>query len=403
MAKKLPWNTDFTTDDLVVNWEDDIYSGFPFLKLKENGLSMKELDDLVVPIDNIVRGIQKSSNHKEDGLVAQKLVGLRGSLQHGWDRTSWPIPFMFVNGENQVFDRRHTHFICKEITEECSNINVVPGAEYVRVKSNLGGIINKFSDASIQMMAAMWGNVYGPTVDDTVESHFANAITKILRQEQVLLNASKNTIFTKDVIRDVFRYMGGEDRYPTTNSTAPARIVNAVHNNVHETKKINSSGIPCINNNVTAYHEFIEDDSNEWLANNKEDTISNTVYRNYVITSNAYHMADITRKLMKSVCKEDQSDVPRKTKVLLYNEKDSDQSVMIEESRDNFEKSLAESYYPIRDAVLSPIKEHYGKEFPLPIKSLNDFDLEVYAMHQIEGEEEPVRLTFPDSVFKKSK
>ena len=197
MAKKLPWNNDFTTNDLLVNWEDDIYNGFPFLKLKDNGLSMKELNDLVVPIDNMVRGIQKTSTSygKHNGLESQKLVGLRGSLQHGWDRTSWPIPFMFVNGENQVFDRRHTHYICKEIAEECSNISTVPSAEYVRVKSNLGGIINKFSDASIQMMAAMWGNVYGPTVDDTKDHQFAGAITKILRQEQVFLNASKNTIF----------------------------------------------------------------------------------------------------------------------------------------------------------------------------------------------------------------
>ena len=33
-------------------------------------------------------------------------------------------------------------------------------------------------------------------------------------------------------------------------------------------------------------------------------------------------------------------------------------------------------------------------------KSLNDFDLEVYAMAQVEGEDEPVRLTFPDEVIK---
>ena len=99
MAKKLPWINDFTTNDLVINWEDDIYNGFPFLNLKENGLSMKLLTDLTAPDDNMVRGITKSGSRSVDGLVSQKLVGLRGSLKHGWDRTSWPIPFMFVNGE----------------------------------------------------------------------------------------------------------------------------------------------------------------------------------------------------------------------------------------------------------------------------------------------------------------
>ena len=399
MAKKLPWNNDFTTNDLVINWEDDIYNGFPFLKLKGNGLSMKLLTDLTAPDDNMVRGITKSGSRSVDGLKSEKLVGLRGSLQHGWDRTSWPIPFMFVNGENQIFDRRHTYHVIKEMAKECSNVSEVPTAEYVRVKSKLGGIINKFSDASIQMMAAMWGNVYGPIADDTKDHQFVGSITKILRQEQVLLSASKNTIFTIDVIKDVFKYMGGEDRYPNDSRTQN-RIVNCVHSNVHETKKTDSSGTPCINNNIDAYHAFIRDDSNEWLPNNKEDKISNTVYRNYVISSNTYHITDAVRKLLKSICKEEQNDDPRTTKVLLYNKEDSDQSVKIEKSRDNFENALAELYYPIRDAALHPVKEHYGKEFPIPKKSLNDFDLEVYAMHQIDGEQEPVRLTFPDKVLK---
>tara|TARA_B100001113_G_scaffold346497_1_gene337511 strand:+ start:190 stop:1395 length:1206 start_codon:yes stop_codon:yes gene_type:complete len=400
MAKKLPWSIDFTTNDLVINWEDDIYNGFPFLNLKDNGLSMKQLNDLTAPDDNMVRGIAKSGSRSVDGLVSQKLVGLRGSLQYGWDRTSWPIPFMFVNGENQIFDRRHTYHVLQERAKECTNISEVPTAEYVRVKSKLGGIINKFSDASIQMMAAMWGNVYGPISDDTKDHQFVGSITKILRQEQVFLSASKNTIFTIDVIKDVFKYMGGEDRYPNDSRTQ-TRIINGVYDNVHEKKKTSSSGTPCINNNIDAYEAFIKDDSNEWLKNNKVDKISNTVYRNYVISSNTYHITDAVRRLLKSICAEEQSKDPRTTKVLLYNEKESDQSEKIEKSRENFENSLAELYYPIRDAALNPVEKIINKDI-IPRKSLNDFDLEVYAMHQIEGEEEPVKLTFPDNVVKKS-
>ena len=197
------------------------------------------------------------------------------------------------------------------------------------------------------------------------------------------------------------RDRGGEDRYLDDTRTQ-TRIINAVYDNVHETKKTSSSGTPCINNNLSAYEAFIKDDSNEWLQNNKEDKISNTVYRSYVISSNTYHITDAVRRLLKSLCAEEQSKDPRTTKVLLYNEKDSNQSEKIEKSRDNFENALAELYYPIRDAALLPARNFMGKEFfdKIPKKSLNDFDLEVYAMHQIDGEEEPVRLTFPEKLVK---
>ena len=84
MAKKLPWGS-FSHEDLVINHEDDIYTRFPFLSLV--GLLMVKLNELRIG-DNAVRGIKDT--------VSQKLVGLAGSLFYGWDRTSWPIPFMNV-------------------------------------------------------------------------------------------------------------------------------------------------------------------------------------------------------------------------------------------------------------------------------------------------------------------
>tara|TARA_B100000579_G_scaffold1392_1_gene1106 strand:- start:1491 stop:2714 length:1224 start_codon:yes stop_codon:yes gene_type:complete len=406
MAKKLPLDNDMSIDDLVINWEDDIYMDFPFLKLKENGLSMEPFSDLTVIQDNMVRGlsVNNKTRHYLDGLEKSKLEGLRGSLQYGWDRTSWPFPFIFVNGEKQIFDRRHTFYVLKELSKQCGNISVVPTAEYVRVKSDLGGIINRFSDSSIQMMASMWGNVYGPTSDDAKDHQFVGAITKICRQEKEFLNISKKT-FTREVIAEIFKYMGGEDRYSNPKKTTHTKIVNAVFNNINSSDSNRSVAIGCINNNIDAFEAFINDSSNEWLANNKENALSNTIYRNYVVSSNTYHITDAVRRLMKSLCAEEQNKDPRTTKVLLYNEKESNQSGKIYKSRDNFEDALAEIYYPIRDAALLPIKEHFGEEYftKIPKKSLNDFDLEVYAMHQIDGEEEPVRLTFPDEIVKKKK
>ena len=393
MAKKLTWRSNFSTDDLSLDWEDDIFHDFPFLSLKENGLKMTKIDDLTVITDNMVRGLTKSkgSVHKEDGLVSQKLGGLRGSLRHGWDRTSWPIPFMLVNGENQTFDRRHTYFVCAELPE----VDTVPTAEYVRVKSKVGGIINKFSDASIQMMASMWGNVYGPTVDDTKDYQFERSIAKILRQEKHLLNLPNTEIYTKDNIKLIFKYMGGEDRYPveTNNKHTVTRIINNVYSDLNETQEeLHKKG--CINSNIQAYDQFVKE-SNDWLENNRVDESTNTVFRHYKITSNTYHMYDVIRKLMLSVCKEEQKNSPKTTKVLLYNQTESDRSEKIETSRFNFQKSLAEFYYPIRNATLAPFEDILAKSV-IPKRSLDDLNLEVYAMHQIDGEEEPLRLNLPD-------
>ena len=127
MAEKLQWGSNFTTKNLVINERDDIFKDFPFLKLKESGLSMKELKDLVAPQENMVRGITK--------LVKQKSVGLKGSLKYGWDWTSWHFPFVKIDKELVIFDRRHTLDTCLKLSKEYANITKVPTAEYERVDS----------------------------------------------------------------------------------------------------------------------------------------------------------------------------------------------------------------------------------------------------------------------------
>ena len=186
MAEKLQWGSNFTTKNLVINERDDIFKDFPFLKLKK--MAMKEFNKLVAPEENMVRGIK--------GTSTQKSVGLKGSLKYGWDRTSWPIPFVKLDNEHIIFDRRHTLDTCLELSKEYANITKVPTAEYERVDSEIGGIINKFTHQSILMMAAMWGNVYGPTKDDTKDHQFEGAAINILKREAKELNKDIHSLQT---------------------------------------------------------------------------------------------------------------------------------------------------------------------------------------------------------------
>ena len=179
MAKKLPWGS-FSHEDLRVDREDDIYQNFPFLNFI--GMSMVKINELRIG-DNAVRSIQDT--------LSQKIVGLTGSLFNGWDRTSWPIPFVRIQTEDtqdkEAFDRRHTIKVCRGF----KHVDEAPGAEYERCYPENGGVFNKFDMNSILTMAAMWGNVFGPIVEDTKEHNFETACVRILKTEQAKVDKSE--------------------------------------------------------------------------------------------------------------------------------------------------------------------------------------------------------------------
>ena len=68
MAKQLKWGN-FGIEDLRVDEEDDIYKGFPFLKLEGFEMILKTLLTITV---NLVRGMK--------GTDDAKITGLAGSL-----------------------------------------------------------------------------------------------------------------------------------------------------------------------------------------------------------------------------------------------------------------------------------------------------------------------------------
>ena len=173
MAKKLPWGT-FTHEDLRVDSEDDIYASFPYLTFV--GMMMIEIKRLTIPDENQVRGIKH--------LISQKLVGLSGSLIYGWDRTSWPIPFVEIEGKNQIFDRRHTLSVIRELASKSSNVYNAPSARYQRAYPKDGGIFNEFLTSTILKIASMWGNVFGPIPEDTKDHNFESTLVSILRDEK---------------------------------------------------------------------------------------------------------------------------------------------------------------------------------------------------------------------------
>ena len=79
MAHQLPWESNFSIDDLRVDALDDIYKDFPFFRLKDNGLRMKALNELHSPMENTVRGIGAK------GVIVSRQQAIKCSLKKGWD------------------------------------------------------------------------------------------------------------------------------------------------------------------------------------------------------------------------------------------------------------------------------------------------------------------------------
>ena len=379
MAYKLPWGSNFSTDDLKVDYKDDIYQDFPFLKLKEDGLQMKALDDLHSPNENTVRGTGAK------GLITTKQQAIKGQIKKGWDRTSWPIPFLNIDNKATIFDRRHTVGACQELDLQYDNIKDVPTAEYERVYPKIGGVINTFCDESIAMMASMWGNVYGPIADDTKDHQFENTITKILKLEAKRLDTEVHGLFTIDTVKLIFKYMGGEDRYddPRTLTRIPNNVVAAL--NSPESVK----GINCVNYDEQDLNDFI-DDNEDWQPTNTEN--DNTLFFTYKLSKNPSHVREVVARLLQKVCEVENSHKEGETlktlKVILWNEKQGRKADEIVKSRETFVDELNKTWYTRRDNVLLPLEGVLNQKVLDDYrKKLNDLNMEIWCMKQLENEE----------------
>lgn len=380
MAKKLAWGSNFSIEDLSVDKEDDIYLTFPFLKLES--LEMSDIKEFRVG-DNTVRGTKDT--------MSQKIVGLHGSLFFGWDRTSWPIPFMSIDGWKEAFDRRHTLKVCRNN----SSIKVVPSAKYKRIFPSNGEIFNVFLDHSILTMAAMWGNVYGPIVEDTKDYMFETACINIIKAEESRINEDP---LTRPFVRKLLNHMGCYTRY-NNNTSVVERIVTKILDALKDPEKV--VGQLTINNNEEDLNKFIAEDE-DWQPTNTE----NDTYKFSIIPlqDNDSFCFTYAERLLTTICKNEvdgskttvEGIIPPKiTKVLLWNKENSTNAKKIVASRIKFKEKLNSSWQIRRDNVLEPIKQILNSTVLDDYrKKLSDLKLEIWCMNQLDDEDEPFEMAF---------
>ena len=391
MAKKLIWGK-FSIDDLSLDKEDDIYASFPFLNLV--GMVMVKLNELRIG-DNAVRSTKDT--------IDQKIVGLLGSLFYGWDRTSWGVPFFKLDAhsnslqDKEAFDRRHTIKVCRQLSQH-RNIEEIPGAEYERAYPSNGGLINKFLDNSILTMAAMWGNVFGPIVEDTKDHNFVTACYRIITDELSRSDLELNDpnyfdydpkeIVNREFIKTLLKYMGCYQRYD--HNGTPERIITKVIESYQNDNEESVIGQLTINNNQGDVDEFIKE-SDDWMSHNQSN--DDYIFVQIPIQDHAGFCETYGDRLLKMVCTNEKDHEDKITKVLLYNKENSTNPKKIIKSRKKYVERLNASWKLRRNNVLEPVGNILNKDM-VPHKKLSDLKLEIWTMNQIEGETEPLELSF---------
>ena len=384
MAKKLKWGS-FTQEDLVVNHEDDIYLDFLLLRMKKDGMGMDKARNFRFSKNN-VRGTGKTD--------ASKVVSLSGSFFYGWDRTSWPIPYVRKSEEKEAFDRRHTLSVLTGDKYVKKDIEV-PDVEYERVYPPNEPNFNLFTMDSVLTIASMWGNVFGPQSDDTKDYNYVTATTLILKAEldrDIDWNSVNDSyILSRDFVERILKNMGCHTRYDN-NSRVIGRIITSIIDAVEDPNSV--ANVLTKNNSADEKDSWVES-SKDWGAHNTENNDYKFIHVPLQYNDSfAYTYAE---RILTSVCK-NEIEIPEKiTKVLLYNAKNANDSVKIVGSRKMFKDRLNSSWYTRRDNVLVPIEQIINPDLLSNYrKKLNELKLEVWYFPQLESETEPVEMVIDD-------
>ena len=390
----IPWDKISLDEWRLTYPEDDQFQKFPYLKLvqkpdRTNGVHLVDPFDFKA-LNNIMRGILTS---KRSGFLDDKLVALMALLKLGWLSTSWAIPYVNYEGRKINFDRRHTlKDLLELITVHRYDIPCVYGAEYERVWTNdPNDIVNSFTTETILLIAGMWGNVCSPVPADTKDHNFISLTRYIIHTEEKILG--KGTLTNDQTIKDILKSMGVYVRY-NWNESFIKSMVTRVKQDVEDTNGVGH--LQAINNQglkeqvVKFMHE-----SDEWGRDNTEDDESFFSMRTYNKATNITN-ATAEEILAAAVRKENQNlekGSNKTLKIMMFNEKDSENSIGIATARKNLMTTLKDRWELKRDSAYRPVYEKL-KPGVFEEKVISDLNFEIWFYPQIQGETEPFLQPF---------
>ncbi len=358
MAKRIPFDS-LTTDDLLVNVEDDPYKDFPLLNLKTFDIYPRVE---FVCTTNHARGTKDTGSEKREALVC--------SIHGGWDRTSWPIPFMLIEGRRDIFDRRHT----LTAIEKLRYIKRAPGAEYTRADVPEW---NGLSDRSVLEIAAILGNVTSPVPADTKDHHFVHSAIKICQLEDI-----RNP--SRDWLRSILGLMGIKQRY--SHDSTIKGIITKVKEELSDVNSVAGK----------TSHDTNKDDIKDWV-DKSEDFHDNVETDNYIyivkaIEDNESFLHRYACDVLRKGCEAEKKG--KILKALLYNTQNT-QTKKIVHARESFKEKLHYNYDLFTGSYIMEVE---GVLVNVPEKDVSDLPIEIWVKDQVEGESQPFLMNLDKEV-----
>ena len=352
MKKFLPSeNQSFPTHVLEITGEHG--PDYPLLQLIDNSFSAREPNNIKTTDANSPRKTE-AQHGNVDALIA--------SLKDGWNVTCWPLNlYVDENGNEELFDGRHT---LKSV--KANKYSSVPVALYNR-KITEEELYNNLSKHSVLTLSGLFANATDGTINAKTHD-FVRAIKEVIEKENLPL--------TREIVEKLAKITGVYSRYSSTGTISG--IINSVLNTKIKSIKVFNTTKEEVEHYILNSDKF---GKNNYSKSDGVATRSKILDKQFTYR----YAGDILKWAFAARGKNENLRVICSSK--------AEHESQIEEERIEIIECMNEIFsHPIkvyRDMIESKFSQ---LGLTLPVVSIEDLPLEIWAMPQIQGEEEAIQL-----------
>lgn len=352
MKKFLPSeNQSFPTHVLEITGEHG--PDYPLLQLIDNSFSAREPNNIKTTEANSPRKTE-AQHGNVDALTA--------SLKDGWNVTCWPLNlYVDENGNEELFDGRHT---LKSV--KANKYSSVPVALYNR-KITEEELYNNLSKHSVLTLSGLFANATDGTINAKTHD-FVRAIKEVIEKENLPL--------TREITEKLAKITGVYSRYSSKNT------ISGIINSVLNTK---TKSIKVFNTTKEEVEHYI--DNNDKFGKNNYSKSDGVATRSKILDKQfTYRYAgDILKWAFAARGKNENLRVICSSK--------AEHESQIEEERIEIIECMKEIFLNPVNVYRDMIETQFSQiGLTLPVVSIEDLPLEIWAIPQIEGETEAIQL-----------
>ena len=354
MKKFLPsQNQSFPTHVLQITGEHG--PDYPLLQLIDNSFSAREPNNIKTTEANSPRKTE-AQHGNVDALTA--------SLKDGWNVTCWPLNlYVDENGNEELFDGRHT---LKSV--KANKYSSVPVALYNR-KITEEELYNNLSKHSVLTLSGLFANATDGTINAKTHD-FVRAIKEVIEKENLPL--------TREIVEKLAKITGVYSRYSSTGT------ISGIINSVLNTK---TKSIKVFNTTKEEVEHYIV--NNDKFGRNNYSKLDGVANRSKILDKQfTYRYAgDILKWAFAARGKNENLRVICSSK--------AEHESQIEEERIEIIECMKEIFLNPVNVYRDMIETQFSQNnwtLTLPVVSIEDLPLEIWAMPQIQGETEAIQL-----------